>query len=190
MKFKERYFHIAVIVFCTSFLSSIVFADSINFSASHQKNANNTISDAFAFKYIKDLNPQADVDVLYQGSNNRSSNGVVALYEVGARYKVPIAKRTQFFVRGMAGSLQPSGISSKNYLGAETGIMTKVTPKVGIRADYTRMTGIGKSKMDNNFSRIWVSYDLTSTQSVGVRRDFMRGDVEFDAWMLLFKQKF
>ena len=68
--------------------------------------------------------------------------------------------------------------------------MTKVTPKVGIRADYTRMTGIGKSKMDNNFSRIWVSYDLTSTQSVGVRRDFMRGDVEFDAWMLLFKQKF
>jgi len=190
MKFKERYFHIAVIAFCTSFLSSIAFADSINFSASHQKNANNTISDAFAFKYIKDLNPRADVDVLYQGSNNRSSNGVVALYEVGARYKVPIAKRTQFFVRGMAGSLQPSGISSKNYLGVETGIMTKVTPKVGIRADYTRMTGIGKSKMDNNFSRIWLSYDLTSTQSVGVRRDFMRGDVEFDAWMLLFKQKF
>ena len=51
MKFKERYFHIVIIAFCTSFLSSISFADSINLAASHQTNANNTISDAFAFKY-------------------------------------------------------------------------------------------------------------------------------------------
>lgn len=190
MKFKEWYFHIVAIAFCGSFLSSMAFADSINFAGSYQENGNGTVSDAFAVKYIKDINKQVDVDVLYQGSKNRTSDTKVNQFETGIRYKKPIAKKTVCYVKTLVGSLQIENLPSRNYAGAEFGIMTKPFKKIGFRADHTIHSGLNTDSMDNNFSKLWISYDLSDKDTVAIRKDIMRGDIKFDTWRLIYQYKF
>lgn len=165
-------------------------ADSINFQLGDQTNSNGTSSNVYTIKYIHDVNKNLDVGVMINNSRNTSTEGVVSLYEISTRYKIPVVNKTAIYIGPTLGSLQPSGVDSKNYLGLEFGAMTKITDRIGLRADYTKMTGINVDTMDNTYSRIWASYDLTKKNTIGIRRDFMRGDLEFDTWSLMFQHRF
>jgi hypothetical protein len=176
MKFKEWYFHIAVIAFCGSFLTSFAFADSLNVATGYQENGNGNTSRPSTFKYIHDVNKNVDIDILFQDSKT------VDQYELGARYKFS----NRLYTRALLGSLN----SSKDYIGAEIGLMVKPIDRVGFRIDHAIITGLNTNNMDLGFSRAWISYDLTSATSIGVRRDWMRGDLDFDAWRLLLQYRF
>jgi hypothetical protein len=190
MKFKEWYFHIVIIAFCTSFLSSLAYADSFSIAAGYQENGNSTDSDTYAVKYIHDVSKQVDIGLLLNNSKNKTTNGIVSQYEISSKYKIPVASRTLAYSGVVLGSLQPSGTTSRNYAGIEVGVMTKPFSKVGLRLDHTVMTGINVSTMDNNFTKVWLAYDLTKSDVVALRRDFMRGDLEFDAWRLIYQHRF
>ena len=60
-------------VFSSLFFISTVNADSINFAVGYQENSNGSVSDPYTFKYIYDVTKQLDVDILFQGSQNRTS---------------------------------------------------------------------------------------------------------------------
>lgn len=172
------------------FLATAAHADNINFLLGDQTNSNGTGSNVYGIKYIHDVNKNIDIGLMINNSVNRSTNNVTALYEITTRYKVPVFNKTSAYIGPVLGSLQPSGITSKNYAGLEVGVITKPFEKVGFRADYTAMTGLNVNSMDNSLYRIWASYDLNKENSVAIRRDFLRGDLEFDAWILSFQHRF
>lgn len=176
MKVKERYFHAIIIVICTSFLSSVALADSLNIAIGYQENSNGTTSRPQAIKFIKDINKNIDADILFQNSKT------VDQYELGARYKFPKG----LYVRGLIGNIA----STNNYIGTEVGFMFKPVDRIGVRADHTIISGLNTSKMDTNFTRVWLSYDVTSDMSFAIRRDWMRKDIDFDAWRLLVQYRF
>ena len=176
MKFKEWYFHTIVIAVCLSFLSSIAFADSLNIATGYQENGNGTTSRPNTIKYIHDVNKNLDIDILFQDSKT------IDQYELGARYKFS----NGFYTRALIGTLDPS----RDYVGAEFGLMIKPIDRIGFRVDHAVITGLNTNNMDLGFSRAWVSYDLTTDTSVAVRHDWMRGDLEFDAWRLLLQYRF
>ena len=178
-------------VFSSLFFISTVNADSINFAVGYQENSNRSVSDPYAFKYIHDMTNQLDIDILFQGSQNRTSKSNTNQYEIGARYKIFIAKKTAVYVRGLLGSLQPSTVSDMNYAGIEVGAMSKpFDNSIGFRIDHAIMTGTNVSTLDTSLTKVWISYDVSPSNTVGIRRDFMRGDVEFDAYRLVFQHRF
>jgi len=104
---------------------------------------------------------------------------------------MPVAKTTAVYVRGLLGSLQPSTINDMNYIGIELGAMTKpFNNGIGLRLDHSIMTGTNVSTLDTTLTKVWISYDISSKNTVGIRRDFMRGDQEFDAYRLVFQRRF
>jgi hypothetical protein len=170
------------------FLTAITArADSINLAKGYQNNSNGTVSDQYAIKFTHDFNKVWDVDLLLANMKNRSTDSVTALYETGIRYKYPIVKKIIVYPRVALGSLQPSGADSKSYAGLELGIISKPFDNgIFIRFDHMFMTGINNDNMNNEFSRIWTGYDINQTTTIGIRRDFMRGDLNFDTWQLLY----
>jgi hypothetical protein len=174
-------------------ISSFAYADSLNFAKGWQQNANDTKSNQYTFKYIHDVNSKLDVDVLASNMKNTTTLSGTQLYEVGARYKVPIKfpNRSAVYLRGALGSLQPANKSNMNYTGVEVGILSKpLNNNVLVRLDYTIMSGTNTDRLDNKYSRVWLGYELSKKRTVAIRRDFMRGDLTFDTWHLLYSIKF
>lgn len=144
-----------------------------------------------AIKVIGDINRSWDADIMFNDGRNNSTDGLVVQYEAGVRYKQPVAANVVMYLRGGAGAVQVSGMSSQTYLALEPGVIWRpaggpITTKV----DYTFGTGINTSNLDIGMTRAQLGYDITKNNSVFVRKDWMRGDLNFDVWWMGLAHRF
>jgi hypothetical protein len=56
--------------------------------------------------------------------------------------------------------------------------------------DYGIYTGINNNVLDVTLAKVGVGYMFTKTDSVMIRRDWMRGDMTFDAWGIFYGHSF
>jgi hypothetical protein len=150
-----------------------------------------TSSSLYNIKVIGDITRQLDADINMINMHNDDTRGIVSQYEVGLRYKQPVVKDLVIYLRGSGGVLQSAGRSSDTYVGVEPGVIWRVAGgPITTKVDYTWVTGVNTSNLDLGMTRVQLGYDLSKQNTIAVRRDWMRGDISFDAWILAISHKF
>lgn len=150
-----------------------------------------TSSSLYNIKVIGDITRQWDADINMINMHNNDTRGIVSQYEVGVRYKQPVAEDLVVYLRGSSGVLQASGRSSDTYVGIEPGVIWRVAGgPVTTKVDYTWATGVNTNNLDIGMTRVQLGYDITKQNSISIRRDWMTGDIKFDAWVLGFAHRF
>ena len=150
-----------------------------------------TSSTLYNIKVIGDITNQWDADINMINMHNNDTRGIMSQYEAGLRYKQPVAKDLVVYLRGSGGVLQRSGSASDTYVSVEPGVIWRVAGgPITTKVDYTWATGVNTSNLDLGMTRVQLGYDLSKQNTIAVRRDWMRGDISFDAWLLTIAHKF
>jgi hypothetical protein len=174
-------------------LSANVYADTWLWgSVGDQQNSNNTSSDTMSVKLITDLPKKGMVfDALVNNSRNDTSRTNTLQYEIGIAQKFYVHEFFIPHVRLNTGMLEMSGAPTKTYVGVEPGFVAKL-PSTAFytKVDYGIYTGINNNVLDVTLAKVGVGYMFTKTDSVMIRRDWMRGDMTFDAWGIFYGHSF
>jgi hypothetical protein len=150
-----------------------------------------TSSSLYNIKVIGDITRQWDADINMINTRNDSTNSIMSQYEVGLRYKEPLSKNLVVYLRGTTGVIQVSGRSSDTYAGVEPGVIWRVAGgPVTTKVDYTWATGVNNNNLDIGMTRVQLGYDISKENTISLRRDWMRGDINFDAWIVGIAHKF
>lgn len=150
-----------------------------------------TSSSIYNIKVIGDINRTWDADVNFINFRNDSTNSVTAQYETGLRYKYPVTSNVVTYLRGAVGALQVSTRSTGTYGALEPGVIWRVAGgPVTTKVDYTWAAGLNTDSLDIGMTRVQLGYDLSKENTVTLRRDWLRGDISSDAWILGFARKF
>jgi hypothetical protein len=166
-------------------------ADSVIVGAGATNNSNGTDSQGVNVKYIHEFNSNIDSDILVNNSRNTSTQVLQTQYEAGVRYKFLIDKNFIPYIRSSLGTIENSGKTGLNYVGLETGFIARpLSNELFVRADYTAMTSLNYDNFNMNLTRAWLGYDLTKTDSVAVRKDWMDGSIRFNSLYLFYTRKF
>jgi hypothetical protein len=174
-------------------LSANVYADTWLWgSVGTQQNSNNTSSDTMSVKLITDLPKKGMVfDVLVDNNRNTTSRNNTLHYEIGVAQKFPINDYLIPHIRLNTGMLEMTGAASKTYVGVEPGFVAKLPNSAFYtKVDYGIYTGINNSVLDVTLAKVGVGYMFTKNDSVMIRRDWMRGDMSFDAWGIFYGHSF
>lgn len=150
-----------------------------------------TNSTDYNLKFITDVANGWDADVMFANSRNNTSAKVASQYEVGIRYKYPVIENVVVYLRPSLGAIQISGLSTQTYIGLEPGVIWRPWGgPVSAKVDYTAGTGLNTNNLDIGMTRAQVSYDFNKENSIGLRRDWMRGDLNFDVWWVSLVHRF
>lgn len=168
--------------------AGVVHADTIIVGTASQANNSGATAGTDATSYFiklgKDIDKSWDADVLFNNTRNNTSDGITAQYEIGLRYKYPVSTTVTTYLRATTGTIQVSRVPSQTYAGIEPGIIWR--PMGGpftTKIDHTIATGLNTDQLDVRLTRAQLAYDINKSYSAAIRRDWMRGDVDFDAWV-------
>jgi hypothetical protein len=150
-----------------------------------------TSSDSNAMKIVHGINGNTSADVLFVHSRNRSTDKNTMQYEFGLIQRFPINEYVTTYIRPNIGSIQPSGSDSLNYVGIEPGVIVRPFANAfSIKADYSWFTGINNSVQDLTMGRVALNYDVGPKTTVGVRKDWIRGDSQSETTWLALTHRF
>lgn len=146
-----------------------------------------TTSDSNALKIVHGIEGNTSADILLVQNRNRSTEKNTLQYELGLIQRFPINQYLTTYIRPNIGSIQPSGSGSLNYVGIEPGaIVRPFANAFSIKADYSWFTGINNDVQDITMGRVALNYDLAKSTTVGVRKDWIRGDSRSETtWVAL-----
>lgn len=172
-------------------LSSYAMADSVTIGAGVANNSNGTESQSLNLNYIHSFNSNIDGNVLVNNFKNTTTQLLQTQYETGIRYKFLINENFIPYVRTSVGTLETSGKTALNYVGVESGFIARpLANGVFVRADYTAMTSLNYDNFNMNLTRAWIGYDLTKTDSVAVRKDWLNGSINLNTLYMFYTRKF
>jgi len=150
-------------------------------------------SDQFVVRVMHDINTiGTSVDGIVTTSKNQSTNGLTNQYELGVSQKFPVNAVFIPYIRAAVGTIQVSKVDPMYYAGIEPGVIIKPTgTPFTIKLDYTRGTGInGTKNLDIDMYRTQVGYAITDKDSIAVRKDWIRGDMNTDTYWLTYARRF
>ena len=185
-----------LLALCLVLVAGIAQADSVIIGVAPGTNKNNTTdvdSTTYIVKGVFDLTPKKDVfvDVMVSPSRNSSTLAITNQYEVGAGYRFLNSSPVTPYVRMGLGAIEVSQASTMTYGGVEVGAVARVPgTAISIKPDYTVATGINTSALDIRMARLAVGYDITTRDTIGLRQDWIRGDMDTNTAWLLYSRKF
>ena len=151
-----------------------------------------TSSNSYSLRIANDLNDKGlAVDFITIQNQNKSSLGLSNQYEVGLAQRIPVNANVIPYIRAAAGSIMPSTRDSMNYVLIEPGVILRASSiPVFTKIDYTVGTGTNTDNLDVTMTRVALGYNLTKEFSLGVRKDWLRGDLAQDMTWLQFGYRF
>ena len=153
--------------------------------------SNGTTSDSTALKIMVGIRGNTSADILLVQSRNRSSLKNTLQYELGLNQRFPVNRYLVTYLHPVIGSIQPSGVGSLNYVGIEPGVIVRpFANAVSIKADYSWFAGINNTVQDVTMGRVALNYDLAKTTTVGLRKDWIRGDSRSETTWLTLNHRF
>jgi hypothetical protein len=185
-----------LLALCFALAAGIAQADSVIIGVAPGTNNNNTTdvdSTTYIVKGIFDLTPKKDVfvDAMISPTRNSSTLAITNQYEVGAGYRFLNSSPVTPYVRLAAGAIEVSKVATMTYGGVEVGAVARVPgTKFWVKPDYTVATGINTSALDIRMTRLAVGYDITARDTIGLRQDWIRGDMDTNTAWLLYSRKF
>ena len=184
---------LAILLMCAAGVAHA--GGTIIFGAGTQDNNSGTTagtsSSLYNIKVIGDINRQWDADINLINMRNDSTNGITSQYETGVRYKYPVTTNVVTYLRGSVGAIQVSTRSTGTYGSVEPGVIWRVQGgPVTTKLDYTWATGLNTNDLDIGMTRVQLGYDISKENTISLRRDWMRGDINFDAWIFGIAHKF
>jgi hypothetical protein len=185
-----------LLALCLVLVAGIAQADSVTIGVAPGTNKNNTTdvdSTTYIVKGVFDLTPKKDVfvDVMVSPSRNSSTLAITNQYEVGAGYRFLNSSPVTPYVRLGMGAIEVSTLSTMTYGGVEVGAVARVPgTKVSIKPDYTVATGMNTSALDIRMTRLAVGYDVTARDTISLRQDWIRGDMDTNTAWLMYARKF
>lgn len=145
----------------------------------------------YNLKIIGDIAPSWDADLMINNGRNNTSARLSSQYEAGLRYSYKIVDDVKVYLRGELGSLQITGLPTKTYAGVEPGIIYRpLGGPVSIKTDYTWGWGLNNDTLDITMTRVQMGYDFTKENTIAIRRDWMRGDIQTNTWWIFLGHRF
>ena len=185
-----------LLAICLVLVAGIAQADSVIIGVAPGTNKNNTTdvdSTSYIVKGIFDVTSKKDVfvDVMVSPSRNSSTLAITNQYEVGAGYRFLNSSPVTPYVRLGVGAIEVSRVSTMTYGGVEVGAVARVPgTKFSIKPDYTVATGINTSALDIQMTRIQLGYDVTAKDTISIRQDWIRGDMDTNTAWLTYSRRF
>jgi len=185
-----------LLALCFALAAGIAQADSVIIGVAPGTNKNNTTdvdSTTYIVKGIFDLTPKKDVfvDVMVSPSRNSSTLAITNMYEVGAGYRFLNSSPVTPYVRLGMGAIEVSKVATMTYSGVEVGAVARVPgTKFWVKPDYTVATGINTSALDIRMTRVQLGYDVTAKDSISIRQDWIRGDMDTNTAWVAYSRRF
>jgi len=185
-----------LLALCLILVAGIAQADSVTIGVAPGTNRNNATdvdSTTYIVKGIFDVTPNKDVfiDAMISPSRNSSTLSITNQYEVGAGYRFLNNLPVTPYVRVSAGAIEVSTRSTMTYGGVEVGAVARVPgTKFWVKPDYTVATGINTNALDIRMTRVQLGYDVTAKDSIAVRQDWIRGDMDTDTIWVAYSRRF
>ena len=185
-----------LLALCFALVAGIAQADSVIIGVAPGSNKNNTTdvdSTTYIVKGVFDVTDAKDVfvDVMLSPSRNSSTLSITNQYEVGAGYRFLNSSPVTPYVRLGVGAIEVSKVSTMTYSGIEVGAVARVPgTKFSVKPDYTVATGFNTSALDIRMTRIQVGYDVTAKDTISVRQDWIRGDMDTNTTWLAYSRRF
>jgi hypothetical protein len=179
------------------FASTMAFAGpQVGLSVGVTENLNGatagTKSDSFSLRIANDVNDKGLVaDFITIQNRNTTSLGLSNQYELGLAQRMPINPSVIPYIRAAAGTIMPSTRDRMDYVALEPGVVLRArTVPVFAKIDYTVATGTNTDAADIRMTRVALGYNITKEFTIGVRKDWLRKDIEQDMTWLQFGYRF
>ena len=185
-----------LLALCFALVAGIAHADSVIIGVAPGTNKNNTTdidSTTYIVKGVFDVSDNKDVfvDAMVSPSRNSSTLSITNQYEVGAGYRFLNSSPVTPYVRLGVGAIEVSKVATMTYSGIEVGAVARVPgTNFWVKPDYTVATGINTSALDIRMTRVQLGYDVTAKDSISIRQDWIRGDMDTNTTWLAYSRRF
>jgi len=151
-----------------------------------------TSANSYSLRVANDVNDKGLVaDFITIQNRNTTSLGLSNQYELGLAQRMPINSSVIPYIRAATGTIMPSTRNRMDYVSLEPGVVLRArTVPVFAKIDYTMATGTNTDAADIRMTRVAVGYNITKEFTIGVRKDWLRKDIEQDMTWLQFGYRF
>jgi opacity protein-like surface antigen len=117
------------------------------------------------------------------------TNSVSSRYELGLSPKYKLGSATLYTKFALGQKLSSTG--NKDFYGIEPGVIVPFAERWNVRFGYRMRNGYdGSTGERTNTARLGLGYDLTKVDSINIRYDRQRGDLEQNSWNLAYIRRF
>ena len=117
------------------------------------------------------------------------TNSVSSRYEFGLSPKYRLGGVTLYTKFALGQKLSSTG--NKDFYGIEPGIIVPFADRWNVRFGYRMRDGYsGSTGERTNTARLGLGYDLTKVDSINIRYDRQRGDLDQNSWNLAYIRRF